>query len=87
MVDSHASNLYNQKMKGNRTMSVYQKLKDAGCKMDSHESDLYVENTEVSQAIIKECGHKLRLFRSCIDQALWISIPSQYEPYWNRKRK
>jgi len=68
-------------------MTLYDKLKEAGCQMDNHESDLYVESTEVSQAIIKEFGMKGKPFISRIDQAVWLDIPFQFQPYWDRKRK
>lgn len=38
---------------------LYQELKEAGCEMDNHESDLYVKATMTSFEIIKKHGIKL----------------------------
>ena len=68
-------------------MTLYDKLKEAGCQMDNHYSDLYVEDTQTSQKIIKEMGFKFTRFRSQIDQSWWLEVPFQYQPYWDSKRK
>ena len=72
-------------------MSLYRELYDAGCKLDHHESDLYVLSTPESCAIIAkhEKAHGVHLakqwFRSDQDGKLWIDLAFMFEPFWERR--
>ena len=66
---------------------LYDDLVAAGCKIDSHESDLYVEATNTSRSIIRQYangGAKLNVstFISPIDGKWWIEILFEYAPFW-----
>ena len=68
--------------------SLYLELVAAGCVLDNHESDLYVEDTEAARAIIgrfpQEQGN-LTSFTSQIDQKPWLDIPFAFDPWWERR--
>lgn len=72
--------------------SIYKALKAAGCALDSHESDLYVRDSETARRIIKEVNAVPSLgkwqtstFRGN-DGHAWIEIPFAYDPWWEKKR-
>lgn len=75
--------------------SLYQRLKDAGCKIENHYSDLYVESTETARKIINEYKKENGLsgsglcssFISQIDGKPWLDLPFFFEPYWQSKQK
>ena len=75
--------------------SLYQRLKDAGCKIDNHYSDLYVEATEPARKIIDEYKKENGLagtglcssFISQIDGKRWLDLPFFFEPYWLEKQQ
>lgn len=72
-------------------ISLYDKLKMAGCKIDHHESDLYVEATDTARKIIKEAQReepsiRMEYFNSQIDGKQWIDVPFHYAPYWIEKQ-
>lgn len=67
------------------TKTVYEALKNAGCKIDSHESDLYVEDTQAARNIIAEFDLKMIEFRSQVNQAMWLELPFMYQPFWDQK--
>jgi len=67
------------------TKPVYDALKEAGCKMDNHESDLYVEDTETSRDIIARYDLKAKPFTSQVDQGPWLELPFMFQPFWDRK--
>jgi len=60
-------------------MTVYEELKAAGCKMDSHESDLYVEFTEEVAKILP----KYDITYTYIGNG-WIEIPFAFDPFWEK---
>jgi hypothetical protein len=63
--------------------SLYQDMLAAGVKIDSHESDLYVEATPSSVAILKRYPRcNASYFRNNVDGKLWIDIPFAYDPFW-----
>jgi len=66
-------------------MRLYDKLKDAGIVMDSHESDLYVPSSAEALKLIKEHGFNYSFFRSNIDGKLWIEVPFAYSPWWDER--
>lgn len=71
-----------------KTLSLYQRMKAAGVDLSSHESDLYVESTETSRAILADFPlqkSNAMGFRNQIDGKAWIDIPFAYDPFWNRK--
>jgi hypothetical protein len=69
-------------------MSLYTELKDAGCTLDSHESDLYVKATPEAEAIIlawRAAGVGSRhviTFLDSINGERWFEIPFMYDPWW-----
>lgn len=69
-------------------MSLYILLRDAGCEIDSHESDLYVRATPEARRIVKEqCGERLvyLAFQSTADRSWWIEVPFAFDPWWEAK--
>lgn len=75
---------------GKRTKSdksVYQRVREADCQIDSHESDLYVRVTDVSRRIMMHCvsdGVLKRIpsiFVDNIDKQEWYDCAFQYEPF------
>jgi hypothetical protein len=62
-------------------MSIYEKLKAAGVKMDSHESDLYIEATPQNLEMTR--GELNRsFFTSNVDGKFMIELPFAYAPWW-----
>lgn len=66
--------------------NIYQALKDANQEIDSHESDLYVKSTPISEELTKNELNKSR-FRSQKDGQIWIELPFSFQPFWDRKIK
>lgn len=64
---------------------LYTELKQAGCKIDNHESDLYVENTPKAREIIKKYGYCFTMFISQIEHTPWLDIPFMYSPWWDAR--
>jgi hypothetical protein len=56
-------------------MSLYTALRDAGCKLDNHESDLYVEATADARRILREHGRTAYTFVNQQDGKLWLDVP------------
>lgn len=89
--DAHGISIGENKMqKPADKPSLYRRLKDAGCELDHHESDLQVRATPEALAIIKayedEGGFtNKRQFVSQTDGTPWIDLPFHYEPYWDQK--
>lgn len=74
--------------------TLYQKFKDAGIVMDNYESDLYVQDSQMVQDILK--NHRLkndgypksvRKFTESQTKQVWLDIPFGYEPFWENKNK
>lgn len=65
--------------------SVYQALTEAGCKTDSHESDLYVEATDKAREILSNSGAGFSRFRSKVDGKDWFDVPFMFDPFWECK--
>ena len=63
-------------------MSLYSDLKAAGCKLDSHESDLYVKACPEACEIVSRSGHIWDYFHSARDNKLWIECPFAFDPWW-----
>ncbi len=71
-------------------ITLYDLLKAAGCKIDSHESDLYVEDSETSRAIIRAHASPqqkgtLTPFRHAADGTRWLDLPFAYSPWWRKR--
>jgi transposase-like protein len=71
--------------KRNAGDDLYSKLKATGAKMDSHESDLYVEATPQTESIVRSSGHSFSFFTSNIDGKRWIDVPFAYQPFWDKR--
>ena len=69
------------------TETVYDALKNAGCKLDHHESDLYVEDTVVARDIIDRFNLKVTPFKNEVTNTMWLDIPFMYQPYWDQKAR
>ena len=55
---------------------------------DTHESDLYVRNTDVMiQEYLRKEGLTFELFIDSIDKQSWINIAFMNEDFWNNKQK
>ncbi len=72
--------------------SLYELLKEAGCEMDNHESDLYVKDTPEAHAVLlkyEEGGRdgktSFQKFRSEKDGEMWIDIPFAFQPWWEQR--
>jgi hypothetical protein len=63
-------------------MTLYERLKAAGCELDSHVSDLYVRATPAALQILKEQRAPWGAFRSPIDGEIWCEVPFAYDPFW-----
>lgn len=68
-------------------MSIYTEMKEAGVKMSSHESDLYVPVNEVTSALVSVYEHmnNVTTFISNIDRKAWYDIPFAFDPYWEKR--
>lgn len=75
-------------MVNNEAVSLYRRLKKAGCEIASWQSDLYVRATPEAVDIVKryseETGIKLGYngFISKSDGLRWIEAPFAFEPFW-----
>lgn len=70
-------------------MSIYQKAKEIGIEIDSHETDLYLKDCQESRKLIEEYEFKNNVtkFRSQIDKCLWFDVPFAYDPAWEKRQK
>lgn len=67
--------------------TLYADLVAAGCKVDSHESDLYVEATPKARAIIRAHGSIGIPFTNQAPDGpggTWLEIPFAYAPFWEK---
>lgn len=67
-------------------MTIYQDLITAGCKVDHHESDLYVEVTPLSRMLIANYRFKDNVTRFCDvgDGKQWFDIPFAFDPFYDK---
>jgi len=66
-------------------MTLYETLRDAGIEMNNHYSDLYVEITEKSTAILNGFPIQKRnstRFKSLLTGKLCYDVPFAYLPFW-----
>ncbi len=73
-------------------MTLYSDLLAAGCKLDSHESDLYVEATSTARMILANHGktvdgHNVQSFISQVDGLRWLDIPFAFDPWYERRKE
>ena len=67
--------------------NLYEQFKKAGCKIENHYSDMYVEVTSESTKIIellKNTNHHATTFRHQIHNTIWYEFPLIYTPYWEK---
>ena len=70
------------------TMTINERLKEAGCQLDGHESDLYVKNTRVAREIIAthfEFADNVEQFRSQVDNEIWLCLPFCNDFWWEKR--
>lgn len=74
--------------------TLYDDLVAAGCRIGSHESDLYVKADDTSRALInaavreRRLSHKPTLFQSTHPEdagALWYELPFAFSPFWRNR--
>ncbi len=67
--------------------TLYERLTEAGIKIDNHYSDLYFLWTEESSAILAEFfpNRSRSFFISTIDGKTWCDVPFSFDPYWKAK--
>ena len=69
-------------------MSLYEDMKEAGCQIDNHYSDLHVKATiEALQVLLNYPDATFTYFTSDIDGDTWYDFPFMYLPYWEEKTK
>lgn len=69
--------------------SLYDQLNQAGCKLDHHESDLYVKQSLEATRIITDYETKGGItnqskFVSQVDGEWWIELPFHFKPFWDQ---
>jgi hypothetical protein len=69
---------------------LYDRLKDAGCELDSHESDLYVKKTPEAVSIINQFQQEKNNYWNLSaftgnDGEQWLEVPFGYSPWWDAK--
>lgn len=68
--------------------TLYAKLIEAGCKVENHESDLYVQATPDAMRIVRAHGMHFDTFVSAPPEGdgrtIWIEVPFAYEPFWTK---
>jgi hypothetical protein len=68
-------------------MSLYTDLVSEGVPVSNWQSDLYCLDNELSRSLVKKHGLQYEVFISNIDGKLWLSIPFQFDPFWQGKNK
>ena len=75
-----------------RELTVYQELVEAGCDLDSHESDLYFKDTPEARRIVQEWESETGQsacsapFVDEVEHTRWLDVPFAYQPFWESKR-
>lgn len=73
--------------------SLYQALQSAGIPTDSHESDLYFQDTAESRAILSQYPDKAASATRFTNQApphvgeQWVEVPFAFDPFWEAKAR
>lgn len=70
-------------------MTIYEKMVQAGVKIENHCSDLYVPKNAITDQIVQLFAYctMVETFTDNIDRTLWYNIPFCYDPYWINKAK
>ena len=69
--------------------SLYSAVIRLGIAHDSHESDLYIEDTDLARHVLghfKTQHENARRFTHQIHRVPWIDVPFAYDPFWERRR-
>jgi len=77
--------------------AIYERLRAIGARIESHHSDLRTPATPEALAIIRGAameqpdGSRVpvrhEVFRSPVDDSLWVDVPFAYAPFWPDWRK
>ncbi len=72
------------------TPSLYERLVEAGCETDHHETDLYVRMTDQADLIITQFEAaggivSKSTFFSADDGSAWYDLPFAFDPAWKAK--
>ena len=69
-------------------MTIYEKMVQAGVKIENHCSDLYVPKNKITDRIVADYEFPacVSVFRDNIDRELWYDIAFAYEPFWSEKQ-
>lgn len=70
-------------------LTIHQRLKIAGCKLGSHESDLYVESTPKALKVISSDPKpwSFEKFRCEKTGDIWLDLPAANDHFWAKKAK
>lgn len=69
-------------------MGIYERAKELGIEIGSHESDLYLPVNDQTRELVKEHranGGSASTFINNIDGKLWYDIPFHYDPWWEKR--
>jgi len=69
-------------------MTIYQQAIKAKLNIDSHQSDLYIEDSKKAWKILSEhpCPNQISKFHSEKDNKPWIEVAFAYDPFWNKNK-
>ena len=67
-------------------MTIYEKMVQAGVKIENHCSDLYVPKNKITDPIVADYEFPacVSIFRDNIVHELWYDIAFAYEPFWKK---
>jgi hypothetical protein len=65
------------------TNDIYEELKQAGCTIEHHESDLYIQVDETSKNILKKHPEIDKTRFTGTDGKAWFELAFMYTPWWN----
>ncbi len=68
--------------------NLYERMKMANVLIDSHYSDLYVEDCALTRSIMKEYpAISYNAFHNQVTGTIWLDIPFCFSPYWENLNK
>lgn len=65
--------------------SLYEQLRDAGCALDNHESDLYVKATPEAVRLVTASKRFCSYFTHQGTGELWLDVAFAYDPWWKAR--
>ena len=69
-------------------MNLFDEIKAAGIPFASHETDLYIPDSEPARAILArhplECSNA-RPFHNQVEGGIWLDVPFAYLPAWEAR--